>query len=170
MSASSSTVVEQAAATQTTARPELLAVENVNAGYGNLQILKNVSFNVGSGEIVTLIGSNGAGKTTVLNTICGIVRARAGSIRFAETNITAVPTPQIAALGIAHVPEGRKLFTDMTVLENLEMGAFLRRDRPEIKLDIEKMYGLFPRLKSGARHVREVFPVASSKCVRLRVG
>lgn len=147
MSASSSTAIELAAAMQTTARPELLAVENVNAGYGNLQILKNVSFNVGSGEIVTLIGSNGAGKTTVLNTVCGIVRARAGSIRFADTNITAVPTPQIAALGIAHVPEGRKLFTDMTVLENLEMGAFLRRDRPEIKSDIEKMYGLFPRLK-----------------------
>src|SRR4051812_45054294 len=125
----------------------ILRVTNVDAGYGCLRILKNVSFSVGRGEIVTLIGSNGAGKTTVLNTICGIVRARAGQIEFAAQDITHVPTHDISARGIAHVPEGRKLFTDMTVLENLEMGAFLRRDKADIRSDIEKMYGLFPILK-----------------------
>ncbi|MGI8905843.1 MAG: ABC transporter ATP-binding protein [Candidatus Sumerlaeaceae bacterium] len=125
----------------------MLSISGVEAGYGNLLILKNVSLDVGSREIVTLIGSNGAGKTTVLNTICGVVRARAGSIRLADTDITEVPTHEIAALGIAHVPEGRKLFTDMTVLENLEMGAFLRRDTPAIRSDVERMYGLFPILK-----------------------
>lgn len=128
-------------------RQTLLELDNVDAGYGTLAILKHVSFTVGKGEIVTLIGSNGAGKTTVLNTICGIVKARAGHIFFADQDITGLPTPEIATLRIAHVPEGRKLFTDMTVLENLEMGAFLRRDRPQIRADIERMYELFPILK-----------------------
>lgn len=124
----------------------ILSVENVDAGYGNLRILKNISFNVRLGEIVTLIGSNGAGKTTILNTICAVVRARSGTIRLGNTVITGMPTPEIATLGIAHVPEGRKLFTDMTVVENLEMGAFLRRDRLAIRSDIDHMYGLFPIL------------------------
>ncbi len=125
----------------------VLAAENVDAGYGQLRILKNVSFEVGRGEIVTLIGSNGAGKTTVLNTLCGVVRARTGSILFEGRDITRVETHAIAEMGIAHVPEGRKLFTDMTVLENLQMGAFLRRDRQEIRQDIERMYGLFPIMR-----------------------
>jgi branched-chain amino acid transport system ATP-binding protein len=150
MSHAPSTADAQTAAAATLPEPNcetLLHLTNVDAGYGSLRILKNVSFTVGRGEIVTLIGSNGAGKTTVLNTICGVVRARAGQIEFARRNITHVPTHDISALGIAHVPEGRKLFTDMTVLENLEMGAFLRRDNAGIRGDIEKMYGLFPILK-----------------------
>ena len=106
----------------------LLELSAVESGYGSLRILKGVSFEVREGEIVTLIGSNGAGKTTVLNTVCGVVPARAGTIRFAGRDITRAATSDIAGLGLAHVPEGRKLFTDMTVLENLQMGAYLRRD------------------------------------------
>lgn len=125
----------------------LLDVSAVHAGYGELKVLKEITFQVQSGEIVTLIGSNGAGKTTILNTICGVVRARAGRVQFAGEDVTRVATPEIAKRGIAHVPEGRKLFTDMTVLENLELGAFLRRDTPEIRRDIEHMYDLFPILR-----------------------
>jgi branched-chain amino acid transport system ATP-binding protein len=125
----------------------ILSVDHVEAGYGTLRILRDISFTVGQGEIVTLIGSNGAGKTTVLNTICGIVRARSGSIRFGQQDITRLPTPEIAGLGIAQVPEGRKLFTEMTVTENLEMGAFLRSNRSRIRADINRMYELFPILR-----------------------
>ncbi|MBX7247359.1 MAG: ABC transporter ATP-binding protein [Candidatus Sumerlaeaceae bacterium] len=125
----------------------LLQLDGVDSGYGGLRILKSVSFEVRQGEIVTLIGSNGAGKTTILNTICGVVPARAGHIRFRDAEITVREPHEIAAMGIAHVPEGRKLFGDMTVEENLEMGAFLRRDREGIRADIQKMFGLFPILK-----------------------
>lgn len=128
-------------------RPEeLLTVDQVDAGYGNLHVLKKVSFDVARGEIVTLIGSNGAGKSTVLNTLCGVVPARAGKIRFKGEDITRQPVHCIAALGMAHVPEGRKLFTDMTILENLEIGAYLRRDKAGIREDIEKAYERFPIL------------------------
>lgn len=124
----------------------LLCVENIDAGYGNLKVLKSVSFSVGAGEIVTLIGSNGAGKSTVLNTLCGVVRARAGRITFKDRNITRDEVHDIAAMGMAHVPEGRKLFTDMTILENLEIGAYLRRDKAGIRADIERAYERFPIL------------------------
>lgn len=126
--------------------PPLLALTNVESGYGSLCILKSISLRVDAGEIVTLIGSNGAGKTTVLNTICGVVRARGGRIVLGDEDITEAATHRIARLGIAHVPEGRKLFTEMTVCENLEMGAFLRSDKSQIRTDVERMYGLFPIL------------------------
>lgn len=124
----------------------LLSLSAVESGYGGLRILKGISLEVKAGEIVTLVGSNGAGKTTTLNTICGVVRARKGGIRFDTREISRLDTPEIAKLGVAHVPEGRKLFTDLTVEENLEMGAFLRRDRPGIQNDLDRMYGLFPIL------------------------
>jgi branched-chain amino acid transport system ATP-binding protein len=126
----------------------LLSIQNLNAGYGNLHVLKSVSFDVGAGEIVTLIGSNGAGKTTILNTICGVVRATSGSINFKNQPIINRPVHEIAAMRIAHVPEGRKLFTDMTVFENLEMGAYLRRDKDQIREDIEAAYQRFPILQT----------------------
>lgn len=126
---------------------QVISVQDVDAGYGQLRILKKVSFHVGRGEIVTLIGSNGAGKTTVLNTICGVVRARTGAILFKGRDITRMETHSIAAMGIAHVPEARKLFTEMTVLENLQMGAFLRRDSDAVRADMERMYGFFPIMR-----------------------
>jgi len=134
-------------------RKSLLNVDRVDSGYGNLHVLKAVSFSVGEGEIVTLIGSNGAGKSTVLNTLCGVVPARSGRITFQDKDITQMPVHSIAAMGMAHVPEGRKLFTDMTVLENLEIGAYLRRDKAEIKKDIEAAYERFPILYTR-RHTR----------------
>lgn len=139
--------------TENSDKPVILEVAGVDSGYGNLTILKNVSFKIRKGEIVTLIGSNGAGKTTALNTITGGVRARKGQIRFMDKDITRAETHDIAASGIAHVPEGRRLFTDMTVLENLQMGAYLRRDKKNIEADIEKMYGLFPIMRER-RHTR----------------
>lgn len=128
----------------------LLALENVFAGYGSLTILKGISFRVFPHEIVTLIGSNGAGKTTTLNTISGIVKVRQGSITFDGRNISTSAPHEIARLGIAHVPEGRRLFPDLTVIENLEMGAFLRRDKEGIRHDIDRMFTLFPRLRERA--------------------
>jgi branched-chain amino acid transport system ATP-binding protein len=126
---------------------KLLSAESIDAGYGNLRVLKSVSFDVNAGEIVTLIGSNGAGKTTILNTICGVVKTRKGRITFDGRDITHDEVHQIAAMGMAHVPEGRKLFTDMTILENLEMGAYMRRDKSAIRQDIEAAYARFPILK-----------------------
>lgn len=134
-------------------RETMLEVKQVDAGYGNLRVLKSVSFDVGTGEIVTLIGSNGAGKSTILNTLCGIVRARAGRMVFKKNDITNCQVHEIAAMGMAHVPEGRKLFTDMTILENLEIGAYMRRDKDQIKADIEAAYERFPILYTR-RHTR----------------
>lgn len=128
----------------------LLELVKVFAGYGSLTILKGISFKVFPHEIVTLIGSNGAGKTTTLNMISGIVRVRQGSITFDGRDISTLAPHEIARLGIAHVPEGRRLFPDLTVIENLEMGAFLRRDKEEIRNDIDRMFTLFPRLRERA--------------------
>ncbi|MCX7717877.1 MAG: ABC transporter ATP-binding protein [Candidatus Sumerlaeaceae bacterium] len=126
--------------------PVLLRLDAVEAGYGSLRILKGISFEVCAGEIVTLIGSNGAGKTTVLNAICGVVPPRRGTVTMDGHDITRLQPHEIASRGVVHVPEGRKLFPDMTVAENLEMGAHLRRDRAGIRADMEKMYNLFPIL------------------------
>ena len=131
--------------------PLLLRLDSVEAGYGSLRILKGVSFEVCSGEIVTLIGSNGAGKTTVLNTICGVVPARRGTVTMDGFDITRLQPHEIVRRGVVHVPEGRKLFPDMSVAENLEMGAHLRRDRAAIREDMDKMYRLFPILGERRR-------------------
>jgi branched-chain amino acid transport system ATP-binding protein len=131
--------------------PALLRLDSIESGYGSLRILKGVSLEVCAGEIVTLIGSNGAGKTTVLNTVCGVVRVLSGRVVFDGLDITHLPPHEIARRGIVHVPEGRKLFPDMTVAENLEMGAYLRRDRAGIRADMEKMYELFPILGERRR-------------------
>lgn len=142
------------AAPEADVRPKtVLSLANVDAGYGNLRVLKKVSFEVGQGEIVTLIGSNGAGKTTILNTISGVVRCSSGQISFQGREITNRPVHEIAAMGLVHVPEGRKLFTDMTILENLELGAYLRDDKAQIKADIEAAYERFPIL-AERRHTR----------------
>jgi branched-chain amino acid transport system ATP-binding protein len=125
----------------------LLEVEDIQTFYGNIQALKGVSLTVEEGEIVTLIGSNGAGKSTTLRSISGLTPARRGSIRFAGQDITERPPQDIVGLGIAQSPEGRHCFPRMTVRENLDLGAFLRNDKDEIEADMERVFDLFPRLK-----------------------
>jgi branched-chain amino acid transport system ATP-binding protein len=125
----------------------LLHVEDIHTFYGAIEALKGISLEVFEGEIVTLIGSNGAGKTTTLRSISGIVPPRQGGIYYQGRDITGVPGHTVAGMGIAHSPEGRRIFPRMTVLENLEMGAFTRKDAAAVKDDIERVYGMFPRLK-----------------------
>jgi branched-chain amino acid transport system ATP-binding protein len=125
----------------------VLQVDDIQTFYGAIQALKGISIDVFEGEIVTLIGSNGAGKTTTLRSISGIVPPKLGKIYFQGQDITGVPGHVVAGMGIAHSPEGRRIFPRMTVLENLEMGAFTRKDIPGIKADIDRVYELFPRLK-----------------------
>ena len=125
----------------------LLSMQDVHAYYGNIRALKGASLTVDRGEIVTLIGGNGAGKTTTLRTVLGLVRALRGTVTFASQRIDRVPTHKIARLGIAQSPEGRRIFAPMTVLENLELGAFARSDREAIPQDLERVLTLFPRLR-----------------------
>jgi len=124
----------------------ILELEDVHTYYGSIEALKGITIDVRQGEIVTLIGANGAGKSTTLRSINGLNRPRRGTIRFQGQEITNRPAHEIVKLGIAQSPEGRRLFPRMSVLENLEMGAFQRKDRSEIKDDIERVYTLFPRL------------------------
>ena len=126
--------------------PTILDVQDVHTYYGNIEALKGVSLKVEQGEIVTLIGSNGAGKTTTLRTIAGVSRPRKGSVTFAGADLAKVAPNQIVRLGIAHSPEGRRIFARMTVRENLEMGAFARVDKEEIQRDYQRVFDLFPRL------------------------
>ena len=125
----------------------LLDVRNIHTYYGSIRALKGVSLTVSRGEIVTLIGSNGAGKTTTLKTVIGNVHPLRGTVTFDGQRIDALTTDRIVRLGIAQSPEGRRIFPRMSVLENLELGAFSRRDRTEIPADLERVLGLFPRLR-----------------------
>jgi len=124
----------------------MLQIKNLNVHYGVIQALKNVSLTINQGEIVTLIGANGAGKTTTLRTISGLNKATSGQILFEGADITNVPATQRVKMNISQVPEGRRIFPQMSVLENLEMGAYLRNDKAEIKKDIQMAYDLFPIL------------------------
>jgi branched-chain amino acid transport system ATP-binding protein len=124
----------------------VLQVDGIHTFYGAIEALKGISLEVYEGEIVTLIGSNGAGKTTTLRSISGIVPPRTGKILYQGRDITGLHGHTVAGMGIAHSPEGRRIFPRMTVLENLEMGAFTRRDNAGIKADIERVYEMFPRL------------------------
>ncbi len=123
-----------------------LEVENIATYYGNIQALKSVSLTVEEGECVTLIGSNGAGKSTTLRSISGLTPPRSGSIRLAGEEITLLPPQEIVGLGVCQSPEGRKCFQRMTVRENLELGAYLRRDSQGIEADLKRIFDLFPRL------------------------
>lgn len=124
----------------------MLKVEGISVYYGAIQALKNVSLEVEEGSIVTLIGANGAGKTTSLKTISGILKPRTGKITFKGQDITRTPAQQIVGLGISQVPEGRRVFPSMSVMENLEMGAYLRRDKSGILQDFDTVFERFPRL------------------------
>ncbi|MGB4440109.1 MAG: ABC transporter ATP-binding protein [Sedimentibacter sp.] len=125
----------------------MLEIKNLNVHYGVIHALKDASLIVNKGEIVTLIGANGAGKTTTLRTISGLNKATSGEILLEGNNITNMPAPQRVAMNISQVPEGRRIFPAMSVFENLELGAYLRKDRAGIKKDMENVYGLFPILK-----------------------
>ncbi len=124
----------------------MLKLENVQSGYGNKLAIKDVSLEIKEGEIITLIGANGAGKSTTLMTICSVVTCRAGSIKFQDQEIHKMAPDAIVKLGICQVPEGRHIFPQLSVKENLDMGAFLRNDKEEIKKDMEYVYSLFPIL------------------------
>jgi branched-chain amino acid transport system ATP-binding protein len=124
----------------------MLELHNVETFYGNIQALKSISMEIAQGEIVTLIGANGAGKSTTLMSISGVVPPRTGEIRFEGKPIHGLPPNAIVSMGISQVPEGRRIFPYLTVLENLDMGAFLRNDKPEIKRDLDYIFELFPIL------------------------
>jgi len=125
----------------------LLEVKDLHVSYGGIKALKGISFNVEKGQIVTLIGANGAGKSTTLRAIVGLVPTKSGSVHFNGQLITGMETQTIVGLGMAMVPEGRRVFPDLTVLENLRIGAWLRQDEAEIKNSIDYVYTMFPRLK-----------------------
>lgn len=125
----------------------MLEVKDLHVSYGAIKAVKGISFNVEEGEIVTLIGANGAGKSTTLRTISGLETAASGSIVFMGTDITKMPPHDIVKQGIAHVPEGRRVFANLSVLENLKLGANLRKDTEGIKKDIKRVFELFPRLE-----------------------
>src|SRR4030081_239378 len=124
----------------------LLEVQGVDAFYGRVHVLRKVTLNVDKGEIVALIGSNGAGKTTTLRTISGLMHPASGSVSFDGRNISRTPPAKAVALGIGHSPEGRRLFPRLTVIDNLRMGAYTRRDSAGVKSDMDRVFTLFPRL------------------------
>ena len=125
----------------------MLQVEDVHVYYGQIHALKGVSLTVEEGEIVTLIGANGAGKTTLLRTISGLVQPRRGQVTFQGRSLLRLLPEEIVRLGVSHVPEGRRIFANLTVLENLELGAFLRKDRAEVARGLQRVFDLFPRLQ-----------------------
>jgi branched-chain amino acid transport system ATP-binding protein len=128
----------------------LLEVNDLNVYYGAIHALQGISFTVNEGEIVSLIGANGAGKSTTLRTVSGILRPRKGNVKFKGQDITMTPAEQIVALGISQVPEGRRIFAPLTVRENLEMGAYTRNDPAEIEQSMQRVFTSFPRLKERA--------------------
>lgn len=131
----------------------ILQVKDLEVYYGSIRALQGISFHVSKGEIVTLIGANGAGKSTTLRTISGLLTPRQGEIYFQGQKINRIPAHQIVKMGISHVPEGRQIFPNLTVMENLLMGAYTRRNRSEIQETLEEVFTCFPRLKERARQL-----------------
>lgn len=125
----------------------MLEIIDLEVYYGVIQAIKGISFKVNEGEVIALIGANGAGKTTILHTITGLIKPTKGSVEFEGLNITKVPAHKIVSLGMAHVPEGRRVFAQLSVYENLKLGAFTRKDKKEIEETLEMVYTKFPRLK-----------------------
>ncbi|MGV8018131.1 MAG: ABC transporter ATP-binding protein [Ignavibacteria bacterium] len=125
----------------------MLKIENLIVNYGAIQAIKGINVNVKEGTIVTLIGANGAGKSTILRTVSSLIKPASGSIKFLGSEITGMPAHKIVELGISQTPEGRMIFANLTVQENLEMGAYTRKDKDNVKYDLEFVFSLFPRLK-----------------------
>ncbi len=131
----------------------MLKVENINVYYGAIHALKGISVEVKEGEIVTLIGANGAGKSTILRTISGLLRTKTGNILFEGNSVATMAPEEIVKKGISQVPEGRRIFANMTVEENLELGAYIRSDKPGIRKDIDKVFERFPRLGERRKQI-----------------
>ncbi len=131
----------------------MLSIKNLNVYYGAIHAVKNLDMEVGDGEIVTLIGSNGAGKSTTLHTISGLIKPKTGSIQYKGTHIVGIPAHKLVGQGLVQVPEGRHVFAEMTVMENLDMGAYLRKDKDEVARDKEKVFLKFPRLKERVNQI-----------------
>ena len=146
----------------------MLKIENLHVSYGGIQALRGISLEVPDGKIVTLIGANGAGKSTTLRTISGLVKASSGSITWNGEELLGKPIDKIVTSGIAMSPEGRRVFPDMTVLENLKIGAYLRKDKAEIEKDIQWVYSLFPRLEE--RHWQLAGTLSGGEQQMLAVG
>ncbi|NBJ91447.1 ABC transporter ATP-binding protein [Parablautia muri] len=125
----------------------MLEIKDLEVYYGMIQAIKGVSFEVNEGEVIALIGANGAGKTTILHTITGLLEAKKGSVVFDDKDITKTPAHKIVSMGMAHVPEGRRVFANLSVLQNLKMGAYTRKDKDEIAGNLETVYRRFPRLE-----------------------
>ena len=125
----------------------MLEIKDVEVFYGMIQAIKGVSFQVNEGEVIALIGANGAGKTTILHSITGLIAPKKGQILFEGQDITTTPAHKIVSMGMAHVPEGRRVFAQLTVLENLKMGAFTRKDKEEVEESLIRVYKRFPRLE-----------------------
>ena len=146
----------------------MLKVENINVYYGAIHALKGISVEVKQGEIVTLIGANGAGKSTILRTISGLLRAKTGDIVFEGNAIGGMPAEEIVRKGISQVPEGRRIFANMTVAENLELGAYIRTDKAGIRKDIDKVFERFPRL--GERRAQVAGTLSGGEQQMLAIG
>lgn len=124
----------------------MLEVKDLEVYYGMIQAIKGISFEVNKGEVIALIGANGAGKTTTLHTITGLLSPKKGSVMFERKDITKIPAHKIVSMGMAHVPEGRRVFADLSVYENLKLGAYTRKDKENLNKDLESIYERFPRL------------------------
>lgn len=148
----------------------MLKVNSIDVYYGDVQALWDVSFEVQEGEIVALLGSNGAGKTTTLNTISGLLRPRTGSIEFLEQELTKLPAHKMASLGIAHVPEGRRLFPEMTVEDNLLMGSLMPEAKARRKESMEQVFGIFPILKERRRQAAGTLSGGESQMLAIARG
>ncbi len=131
----------------------ILKVDNIEVYYGMIKALKGVSFEVNKGEIVALIGANGAGKTTILHTVTGLLKPKTGSILYHDKEISKVPAHKIVTMGMAHVPEGRRIFSQLSVLDNIKLGAFTRKDKNEIEESLKYVYERFPRLEERKNQI-----------------
>ncbi len=131
----------------------LLQVDNIEVYYGMIKALKGVSFEVNKGEIVALIGANGAGKTTILHTVTGLLKPKTGTIIYNDKDITKIPAHKIVTMGMAHVPEGRRIFSQLSVIDNIKLGAYTRKDKNEIEETLNYVYERFPRLKERKNQI-----------------
>ena len=145
----------------------MLSVNNLQVHYGMIQAIKDVSFEVNEGEVIALIGANGAGKTTILHTVSGLLQPTKGSVIFEGQDITKVPAHKIVSLGMAHVPEGRRVFAQLTVLENLKLGAYTRKDKNEMEETLKMIYKRFPRLEERKNQVAGTLSVGEQQMLAM---